>query len=109
MNYIHIADWRKKKGAKTVEMDAKKWHWCPHHKKVDDSSTTESFGYKHKLILPDAMKTVMTSKLNDSGAEFCKLLDEAKELSLDFSFARSMKTLYQDSLGGHFILAVLSY
>ena len=29
---IDIEDWRKKKGAASVERGGKTWHWCPHHK-----------------------------------------------------------------------------
>ena len=37
-----------------------------------------------KLTLSDAMKSVMTTKTNVSGAEFRQMLDEAKSLMEDF-------------------------
>ena len=46
------------------------------------NNTTGSGG--RKLTLSDAMKSVMTTKTNVSGAEFRQMLDEAKSLMEDF-------------------------
>ena len=115
---IHIADWRKKKGAATVTRDGKEWWWCPDHKKEGDfdglyvthkpgdgheeweerkkayreqrrdkkeksgeNGETKNKNSGGKLSLSDAMKKVMTSKMNCSAAEFRKLMDDAKALA----------------------------